>query len=437
MSMAARRSLEQRSEESPPVGLPRHRTKLLFITITFHPEPGAMRGLPLARRLVESGDFDVTVLTAVPWYPLGRTYPGYRQRPWRWEVIDGVRVLRLPLYPSHDGSAARRIATYVTFMLSALFIGLPLVGRSDVVYHVDNLPTTGLVALLYGALRRVPVVQHVGDLWPDSVTASGMLPTGSVGRAAGRMLESICNFVYRRNARITVLSPGFRRMLMERGVRADRVEVLYNWAEEDRFFPAPYNAERARALGFAGRFNVVYAGNLGPLQSLETVVRAAAMLRDLPDLQIVIVGGGSRAESLQALAHELETSNVHFLGRRPIEEMNELNAIADVLLVHLADLPFLHSTIPSKVQVAFASGKPLLLGVRGDAAALVEEAGAGIVFVPDDPADLARALRRMTSMAPADIRAMGERGRAYYEAHLSLAVGHARMARLFSSVSGN
>jgi len=89
------------------------------------------------------------------------------------------------------------------------------------------------------------------------------------------------------------------------------------------------------------------------------------------------------------------------------------------------------------VQVAFASGKPLLLGARGDAAALVEEADAGIVFVPDDPADLARALRRMTSMAPADIRAMGERGRAYYEAHLSLAVGHARMARLFSSVSGN
>src|SRR5215212_2713578 len=94
-------------------GLARARMRVLFLTITFHPEPGALRGLPLARRLVAAGDADVTVLTAVPWYPLGRTYPGYRQRLWHWEVIEGIRILRVPIYPSHDSSALRRITTYL------------------------------------------------------------------------------------------------------------------------------------------------------------------------------------------------------------------------------------------------------------------------------------------------------------------------------------
>jgi glycosyltransferase involved in cell wall biosynthesis len=411
------------------------RTRLLFVTITFHPEPGALRGLPLAKRLVESGDFDVTVLTAFPWYPLGRTYPGYRQRPWQWETIDGVRVLRVPIYPSHDSSAARRIATYVSFMLSALVFGLPQVGRADAVYHADNLPTTGLLALLYARLRGVPVVQHVGDLWPESVTESGMLPRGPLARAAGALLRRVCDFVYRHDDRVTVLSPGFKRALVSRGVPESRVDVLHNWAEEERFFPVPYDARLATELGLAGRFNVVYAGNIGPLQSLETVVRAAALVRDLPDLQLVIAGGGPRESEVRALADALGATNVRFLGRRPIEAMNGIHALADVLLVHLADRPFLHSTIPSKLQVALVSGKPVLLGVRGDAADLLDASGGGVTFAPGDPDDLARRLRELHAMPRQALAAMGARGRAYYHEHLSLDIGQQRMARLFADLA--
>jgi glycosyltransferase involved in cell wall biosynthesis len=411
------------------------RLRLLFVTITFHPEPGALRGLPLAKRLVASGDFDVIVLTAFPWYPLGHTYPGYRQRLWQWETIDGVRVLRVPIYPSHDSSAARRIATYVSFMLSALVFGLPRVGRADAVYHVDNLPTTGLLALLYARLRGVPVVQHVGDLWPESVTESGMLPRGPLARAIGALLRRLCDFVYRHDDRLTVLSPGFERALVARGVPESRVEVLHNWAEEERFFPVPYDARLAGELGLAGRFNVVYAGNIGPLQSLETVVRAAALVRDLPDLQIVIVGGGPRETEVRALADSLGTTNVRFLGRRPIEAMNAIHALADVLLVHLADRPFLHSTIPSKLQVALVSGRPVLLGVRGDAADLLDASGGGVTFVPGDPDDLARRLRELYAIPRQSLAAMGARGRAFYHEHLSLDIGQQRMARLFADLA--
>jgi len=410
------------------------RMRLLFITITFHPEPGALRGLPLAKRLQESGDFDVTVLTAVPWYPLGHTYPGYRQKAWQWETIDGVRVLRVPIYPSHDSSALRRIATYCSFAATALLFGLPHVVRPDVIYHVDNLPTTGLVALLFGRLCGAPVVQHVGDLWPESVTESGMLPRGPVGRAGGRLLRALCDFVYRRDDHLTVLSPGFERALVARGVAPEDVEVLPNWAEEERFFPVPYDEALAVELGLAGKFNVLYAGNIGPLQELETVVRAAALVRDEERLQIVIVGSGPREQEVRALAESLGVRNVRFLGRRPLESMNAINALADVLLVHLADRSFLHSTVPSKVQVALVSGKPVLLGVRGDAADLIRQSGGGVAFAPGDPNDLARSLRALAEMDPSELRAMGERGRAYYHEHLSLELGYRRMAEIFTSL---
>jgi len=340
----------------------------------------------------------------------------------------------VPIYPSHDSSAVRRIATYCSFALTALVFGLPRVGKPDVIYHVDNLPTTGLVALLLGRLRGAPVVQHVGDLWPESVTESGMLPRGLVARLIGRALRALCDFVYRQDDHLTVLSPGFERALLARGVAPARIEVLPNWAEEERFFPVPYDESLAAELGMKGKFNVLYAGNIGPLQELETVVRAAALVRDQPTLQIVIVGSGPREQAVRALAESLGVRNVLFLGRRPIESMNAINALADVLLVHLADRPFLHSTIPSKVQVALVSGKPVLLGVKGDAAQLIEQSGGGVTFAPGDPEDLARSLRSLAEMSSTALRQMGERGRAYYHDHLSLEIGYRRMAQIFTSL---
>ena len=123
-------------------------------------------------------------------------------------------------------------------------------GRPDAIYHVDNLPTTGLVTLLLGRLRGAPVVQHVGDLWPESVTESGMLPRGLIGRTVGRVLRAVCDYVYRRDDHVTVLSPGFERALVARGVDPDRVEVLPNWADEERSFRSPTTRRSRRSSGW-------------------------------------------------------------------------------------------------------------------------------------------------------------------------------------------
>ncbi|HEX6747034.1 MAG TPA: glycosyltransferase family 4 protein [Longimicrobium sp.] len=404
--------------------------RVIFVTMTFDPEPGNIRGLPLARWLAGRG-YEVRVLTAFPNYPVGRLYPGYRMRPWMREVMDGVPVLRVPIYPSHDTSALRRIWTYLSFALSAATLGVALVGRGDLVYLYDPPPTNGLSALILKLLWRAPVVHHIGDLWPESATDSGFLPQGRVNRLIKSVLGAYCRFLYRRADVITVLSPGFKRILMERGVPEAKLRVVYNWADEETFRPLERDQALAAELGMTGRFNFVFAGNLGYFQGLDTVIRAAAMVRDDPRIQVVVVGTGALEGELKALAAELRADNVRFVARREIWEMPRINALADVLLVHLKDFPFMAVTIPSKTQVSLASGRPVLLGARGDVADLVENAGAGVVVPPEDPAAMAAAMRRMAALPAGELERMGGRGREYYLEHLSLDVAGREMDQIF------
>lgn len=410
----------------PPLnrqGLP---LKVVFITITFDPEPGALRGLPLARWLAARG-FDVRVLTGFPQYPLGRLYDGYRTRLWAREVMDGIPVLRVPIYPSHDTSPLRRIWTYLSFMLTASLIGVPLIGDADVVFLYEPPPTNGVASTLLKLIRGAPVVHHIADMWPETVLASGMLPK-PLHAIADQVLGAYCRFLYGQAAIMSVLSPGFKRMLEKRGVPPRKIMVSYNWADEESFRPLARNEELAAELGLAGRFNIVYAGNIGPLQGLDTVVRAAALVRDTdPRVQIVIIGTGPAEAEVRALAADIAATNVLFLRRREYWEMPLINALADVLLVHLRDYGFLASTIPSKVQVSLSSGRPVLLAVRGDAADLLMAAGAGLTCPPDDVEALADRMLGMAALPVEELDAMGRSGRAFYLRNLSLDVAGAQM----------
>jgi colanic acid biosynthesis glycosyl transferase WcaI len=423
---------EADARESRGAGAPRP-IRVIFLTMTFDPEPGMLRGLPLARWLAARG-YEVKVLTGFPNYPGGRVYDGYRIRPWQREVIDGIPVLRVPIYPSHDTRALRRIATYTSFALSAATVGAALIGPADVVYLYDPPPTNGLATQVLRLLRRIPVVHHIGDLWPESVIESGMLP-GRMARLAGAAIERWCRFLYRRSSVVTVLSPGFKRVLVGRGVPADKVRVVYNWTDEETFRPVPRDEALAAELGLAGRFSFVYAGNLGPFQGIDTLIRAAARVKDDPRIQLVLIGTGPLETELKALAAELSADNVRFVARRDTREMPRINAVSDVLLVHLKDFPFMATTIPHKTQVALASGRPMLVGLRGDAADLVREAGAGVVCPPEDPAAMATAMREMAAMPREALEEMGRRGREYYLDHLSLEVGGRQMDEIFRAVT--
>ncbi len=360
----------------------------------------------LARGLTERGH-DVVVITGFPNYPAGELYPNTRLRLWHWDVIDGIRVLRLPLYPDHSRSAIRRMLNYGSFAITAALLGSVLSGPVDAMFAEHPPLTVGLAAWILGRARRVPFLFAVNDLWPESVEATGMVRSRKLLTWMGRLER----FVYRRAAAIAVISPGVKVNLIGKGVPPDKVHVVPHWADESLYRPVPPDPELARSLGMAGRFNVVFAGQLGLAQGLDVVLDAAEELSDLADVQFVLVGGGTDADRLRQVAGERGLDNVRFVGRQPADRMPHIFAISDVLLVHLRDEPLFRITIPSKTIAYMACGRPVLMGVEGDAADLIRSAGAGVTCRAGDAKDLAETVRGLRLMSQAAREEMGHAGR--------------------------
>jgi glycosyltransferase involved in cell wall biosynthesis len=401
--------------------------RILILSQYFEPEPGTDRCLPLARWLASHGH-EVEVLTGVPNYPGGRVYPGYEMR-WRQrQVMDGVPVTRVPLYPSHDRSPLRRFLNYGSFALTSATVGLASVRRPDVALVCHPPATLGLPAMIARAVQGVPFVYNIADMWPESVVQSGFIRHPRLGRLVERALTAWCNRVYAAASAITVISPGFKTLLVERGVPAEKVHVIYNWTDEDTFRPLAPDPALREQLGLSGKFVVLYAGNFGAYQGLGVVLDAAERLRDRPEVLFLLAGGGQEEGELRRAVSERRLDNVRFLERRPYREMPGVNALADVLLVHLRDLPFFAATIPSKTQVSLATGRPIIMAVRGDAAELIAQADAGPVIPPEDPVRLAEAVLALRSRSEAERAAMGARARAFYDRELALDVGSRRMA---------
>ena len=387
--------------------------RVVILSQTYVPEPDPKMQI-LAAGLIARGHA-VRTITAFPNYPDGKIYRDYRQRLWQHEKIEGVEVVRLPIYPDRSRSTIRRSANYLSFPLSASLLGPALSGPMDVllVYHPPL--TLGVPAWIISNLRRAPFVFEIQDMWPEMLKASGMLDNSAILGAVARLGM----FVYQRAAAITVISPGFRKNLAEKGVPAGKIHVLPNWAYEGMYDTVARDCAMATEFGLAGRFNVVYAGNFGIAQSLNNVLEAAVLLRDLPDVQFVLLGDGVERADLEAAAQARGITNVRFIPRQPMSSMPSWYALADTLLVHLRDDPLFAITIPGKTQSSIASGRPVIACVRGDAADLVLESGAGLAAEPSNPASLADTVRRLRSLPAEQREAMGTAGRCYYREHLA------------------
>jgi glycosyltransferase involved in cell wall biosynthesis len=282
--------------------------------------------------------------------------------------------------------------------------------------------------MVLGLARRVPFVLDVQDLWPDTLVATGMV----ANPITLRMVGSFCRLAYSSASRIVVLSPGFKNELIERGVPAEKIDVIYNWCHETAAEQAQTEAPILREAEADGRFNVVFAGTMGRAQALSSVLDAARLVADrAPLVQFVFVGGGIESAQLKARAVVMALPNVKFLPVRSPADVAPLMAAADVLLVHLRDDPLFSITIPSKTQAYMAAGRPVLMAVRGEAASLIREAGAGLCVNPEDPDALASAVCELAGMTTEERAAMGGRGRAYYHKHLSLSAGVDRFETVF------
>ncbi len=398
--------------------------RVLLLTQWFEPEP-TLKGMVLARELVRQG-FDVEVLTGFPNYPGGKVYPGYHIKWLQREVIDGVHITRVPLYPNHDQSAIKRVLNYASFAAAATIYGVFMAKRANVMYAYHPPLTVGMAAALIKLFRRVPVVYDIQDMWPDTLRATGMLNNTKALAVVG----AVCRWVYRRMDHIVVLSPGFKRLLLQRGVPEAKLTVVYNWADEAAL-AAPVGQVPA-AFPPADKFRILFAGNMGKAQALDTVLDAAALLQQRGSRVCwVMLGGGVEVGRLKAEAAKRQLANVVFLPAVPMAEVGTYLHAADALLVHLRKDPLFEITIPSKTQAYMTVGKPLLMAVNGDAADLVRESGCGVVAESENAKALAQAAEQLANITPNALMDMGGRAKAFYHDNLALSAGAMSFGVLF------
>ena len=405
--------------------------RVLILSQYYAPEP-VPKPAELAEHLSSRGHA-VRVLTGFPNSPEGRLYAGYRPALWRRERLRGVEVLRTFEFPYHGPLKLGRVLNYASFMVSAVAAGasLPAV---DVIYVYHPPLTTGLAARALSRLKRAPFVYDVQDIWPEGAVASGFLREGRLTRALSRVER----LVYRGAGHLLTVSEGARANLVSKGVPVERVSVMPHWVDERAFGAGDAAGQEARRrLGWADDFVLLFAGNLGLVQGLDTAILAMERFRLDEKVRLVLVGGGADRERLVALAEARRLGRrVQFVERLPQAEMPPLLAAADALLVHLKRSPFASLSLPTKTLAYLAAGRPIVMAVEGAAAELLEQTGAGVLARPEDPDDLAAAVRRLQALSGAERRALGARGQRYVRANLSRGHVLARYEALLERVAG-
>lgn len=402
--------------------------KILLISQFFYPETAPdVRGLPLAKRLIREGH-SVEVLTGFPNYPYGKLYKNYKMKFFQRETAGGVKIIRVPLYPSHNGSAAKRILNYLSFAVSASVIGIFLVKKPDIIIGVCGPATLMIPAILMKFTRRAPAVLDVQDLWPDSLASTGMI----TNRFLIGINKALCKTAYRLFDRILVLSPGLKSKLIERGVNPGKILVLYNWSN-DFEVPETADPELKRRLGFDLKFTVLFAGNLGKAQALESLIYAFEILqRENSNTQMAFIGDGVELSNLKKLAISKSLGNIIFIPRVSSSEIGSVLKCADLLIVHLKKDPLFEITVPSKTQAYIKAGVPVLMCVPGDSSRLIEISGCGISAEPENPRDISRKIKFMAGLPKERLQEMGLMGISYYRHNLSMEVGCKKMINLFN-----
>jgi glycosyltransferase involved in cell wall biosynthesis len=382
--------------------------RILYVSHYFPPEMGAPAGrvAGLARQWAQAGH-EVHVLTGFPHHPTGVIPPEYRRafrRGYLREDFHGVHVHRTWIFPAANRGKVRRSLNYLSFMLSAAVTGAMRLPRPDVI--IATSPQLLCAAAGHVLARRflAPLVMEVRDLWPESLVAVGASQHRS---PLVKGLERLARVMYRRAAHVVTITEAQREAVMSAGVAGTRVSVVPNGVD-------------AAFLQFDGRrpdlsrFMVTYIGTLGMAHKLETLLEAAAALRHEPGILFRIVGEGARRQALEAHARALNLQNVEFVGERPRDEVPRWIAESSACVVLLRQSPVFLTVVPSKMLEIMAVGRPILLGVEGEARALLERAGAGIAVPPENADALAQAILRLRR-DPALARRCGESGRAFVQ----------------------
>lgn len=380
---------------------------VLILSQYFWPE--SFRITELTASLAAAG-CRVTVLTGQPNYPDGTVFPGYSSISLRREQHErGYSIYRVPIIPRGRATVFRLCANYCSFILSASIFGPWLLRRYkiDVIFVYAPSPLLQAIAgILLKRIKRAHLVVWVQDLWPQSLEVTGFVKSQRILNA----VKEIARWIYHRSDLVLTQSRAFVLSVQELS-GSTPVEYFPNPGEAS--FLEPQQSSQS-AFRLEPGFNVVFAGNLGTAQALETVLGAAELLRVESDVRFVLVGSGSRSAWLKEEISRRRLTNVLLPGRFAAQEMPGVLAQASALLVSLVRSPAMKQTVPTKIQAYLAAGRPIIASLDGEGAQVVSEAGAGVTCPAEDIVALANAVLTLKSKSASELQCMGEAGRRYY-----------------------
>ncbi len=367
--------------------------RILFFSHYFPPEVNApaSRTFENCKRWVRRGH-DVTVVTCAPNCPDGVVYDGYKNRLWQSEFVDGIQVVRVWTYIAANKGAVRRIMNFVSYMGSAAVLSL-LLKKPDVIIATSPQFFCGWAGLIASRLRRVPFLLEIRDIWPDTICAIGAMKKGCLLS----VLERLEKWMYAGATHIVTVGEGYKQKLIEKGVPPEKVSVITNGADLTLFKPRPVDESRKAELGLSGKFVCAYVGTLGLCSGLDVMPRAAEILKKRNNSRVafLLVGDGAIKEELEQTVRDKNLDNVTFTGRQDKSLMPHFLSLADTCLAHLQKKELFKTVLPSKIFEAAAMCKPIILGVEGCAAELVNKAGGGICIEPENAEELAEAVEKL------------------------------------------
>jgi glycosyltransferase involved in cell wall biosynthesis len=404
---------------------------ILFLTDNFPPEVNApaSRTFEHCREWVKAGH-QVTVITGAPNFPKGKVFNGYRNRLWQQEIMAGIRVIRVWTYITANEGFARRTLDYLSYMFTSFLASL-FVRSVDVVVGTSPQFFTVCAAYFTGLLKRVPWVFELRDIWPESIRVVGAVRQSK----ALDLLEKVELFLYCKANVIVSVTYAFRISLIRRGVSGDKIYVVTNGVDIGRFLPRAKDVDLLRKYDLLDRFVVGYIGTHGLAHALDTLLDAAKILRAAPDgdrFRIIMLGDGANKLALCQRARDEGLDNIIFVDSVSKDEVVRYWSILDASIIHLKKDKLFATVIPSKLFESMGMAIPILHGVDGESAGIVQREDVGLTFEPENPEALVHGLRRLADEPElvARFKFNGPGGAKHYDrSHLA-----AEMLQIFKSL---
>lgn len=367
---------------------------ILFLTDNFPPEVNApaSRTFEHCREWVKA-EHQVTVITGVPNFPKGKVFDGYRNRLWQQETISGIRVIRVWTYISANEGFAKRTLDYLSYMVTGFLASL-FVRRVDVVVGTSPQFFTVCATYVTSLFKRVPWVFELRDIWPESIRVVGAMKQSKMLD----LLEKVELFLYRKASAIVSVTHAFRTSLMQRGVDGDKIHVVTNGVDIGRYSPKEKDTALVQQHGLQDKFVAGYIGTHGLAHALDTVLDAAKALKTAPDgdrFRFILLGDGANKAALRQRAQAEGLNTVIFVDSVPKDQVVRYWSLLDASIIHLKRDELFTTVIPSKLFECMGMAIPVLHGVQGESAGIIEREGVGLLFEPENPLALIEGLRRL------------------------------------------